>query len=438
MCDKYQIVDKIQCNTDVTECRWLEDEQEWQVTLLHMVPGTGDLSGPQRRHMIAEKGCNSVYIKEEIVRAKIVCSAAGGLVEPNAWPESIPGRDQFEGDIFHSARWDHSVDLRDKDVIVMGTGCSAAQFVPRLIKEPYNAKSVTQLMRSPPWVVPRLGPGLGRVSEETWHKWTPKLFPWGLGRAYRTMLFCFAELDFFLIFTGRDIAAKARKNLEGKFVNHMKKTVPEKYHEILTPDYGLGCKRRIFDAYWFPSLNDPRIELTTQPLTSLQCKGVTLGPGRTYPNPKDESSKAPTDEVHLPADAIILANGFELSTWLSPLKIVGKGGAVMQEVWDERGGAQAYMGHSMDGFPNLFIIFGPNTATGHSSVILASENMVEYTVKFIKRILKGDVKTFEVKKEKEVAWSEKMQSGLKSTVWHTGGCHSWYKTTNGWNSVAYP
>lgn len=403
-----------------------------------MVPGTGDLSSKARQKMMAEKGRESVYLKEEIVRAKIVCSAAGGLVEPNSFPDDIPGLDEFEGDIFHSARWKSDVDLRDKDVIVMGTGCSAAQFVPRLTKEPYNAKSVTQIMRSPPWVVPRPEPMFGLMSDEQWHKWTPRLFPWGLGRMYRTLLFSGAEAEFFLIFTDRESAAKYRKKLEAQLLDHMKKIVPEKYHEILTPNYSVGCKRRIFDAHWLKSLNEPNIDLTTKPLTSLQPKGVTLGPGRLYPDPQDASSKAPTDEVHLPADAIILANGFELSTWLSPLKIIGKQGAVMQEVWDQRGGAQAYMGNAMDGFPNLFMIFGPNTATGHSSVILASENMVEYTVKFIKKILLGDVKTFEVKKESEIAWTEKMQSALKTTVLHTGGCRNWYKTASGWNSTAYP
>ena len=438
VCERYQIVDKIQLNTEVSELRWLENEQVWQATLLHMVQGTGDLSTKERQKIMNGKGREAVYVKEEIVRAKIVCSAAGGLVEPNTWPEMIPGKDQFEGDIFHSARWDSSVDLQDKDVIVVGTGCSAAQFVPRLPKAPYNAKSVTQLMRSPPWVVPRPGPALNLISEETWHKWTPTLFPWGLGYTYRTLLFLLAELDFSLIFTGRDIAVRFRKQIEKRLVKHMKKITPEKYHEILTPDYGVGCKRRIFDAFWLESLNDPKIELETRPITSVQAKGVTLGPGRTYPDPNDKNSKAPTEEVHLPADVIILANGFELTTWLSPLKIIGKGGAVMQEVWDSRGGPQAYMGNAMDGFPNLFIIFGPNTATGHSSVILASENMVEYTIKFIRKILRGDVRTFEVKKEKEMEWTEKMQGALKGTVWHAGGCHSWYKTAEGWNSTAYP
>lgn len=440
VCEKYQIVDKIQLNTDVSEVHWLEDEELWEATLLHMMPGTGDLSTKERQRTIAEKGRESVYLNEEKVKAKIICSAAGGLVEPNAWPETIPGRDQFEGDIFHSARWDYNVDLRDKDVIVMGTGCSAAQFVPRLPKEPYNVKSLIQIMRSPPWVQPRGNPLLGLVKKESWEKWTPRLFPKipGLARAYRTFLFCLSELDFFLILTGKNTAVKTRKKVEAKLVRQMKDVVPEQYHEILTPDYGVGCKRRIFDALWLDSLNDPKIHLTTQPITSLQPKGVTLGPGRTYPDPEDKASKAPTDENHLPADVIILANGFELTTWLSPLKVIGKGGAVMQEVWDERGGPQAYMGNAMDGFPNFFIIFGPNTATGHSSVILASENMVEYTLKFVEKILKKDVKTFDVKKEKEIAWTKEMQEKLKGTVWHSGGCHSWYKTANDWNSVAYP
>lgn len=401
-----------------------------------MVPGTGDLTGRERRRLIDEKGWESVYLKEEYVRAKIVASCAGGFVEPNTWPPNVPGKEQFEGSIFHSAKWDYNVDLKDKNVVVVGTGCSAAQFVPKLTKD-YGAASVTQLMRSPPWVVPRPEPPF--FGPELWERWTPTLFTYipGLGRAFRTLIFLAAELDFQLIFKMTPTAVKWRKQYEEKLLKHMKKTVPEKYHEILTPDYSVGCKRRIFDATWFPGLNDPKIELTTQRLISLQPKGVTLGPGRTYP-PEDKESKAQTDEKQVPADVIVLANGFEVTTWLSPLKVVGKNGVVMQELWDERGGPQAYMGNAVDGFPNFFIIFGPNTATGHSSVILASENMVEYTIKFIRKILTGDVRTFEIKREKEEAWTEMMQRELKQTVFTSGGCRSWYKTENGWNATAYP
>ena len=218
----------------------------------------------------------------------------------------------------------------------------------------------------------------------------------------------------------------------------MKETVPEKYHEILTPDYGVGCKRRIFDATWFPGLNDPKIALSTQPITSIQPHGVTLGPGRLFPPMSMTTSAAPTEQRQIPADVIILANGFEVNEWLHRLPIRGRGGKLMTDVWRERGGAQAYLGTAIDGFPNAFIIFGPNTATGHSSVILATENMVNYALKFMEPILSGEVSQFEVKREAEVSYTKDIQEKLKETVWMSGGCSSWYKTDDGWNSTVYP
>lgn len=292
-------------------------------------------------------------------------------------------------------------------------------------------------MRSPPWVVPKPQPPFGAAK---WKKHTPALFTTipGLGRFIRTLIFLGAERDFFQMFPDNDYSAKARKGIESGLLDHMKRSVPRKYHEMLTPDYGVGCKRRIFDETWFPALHNPVIELTTLPLTSIQPKCVTLGPGRTYPDPKNNNSKVPADERKLPADVIVLANGFETTTWLHPLKVKGKDGRLMEDVWGERGGPQAYMGAAMDNYPNLFLIFGPNTATGHSSVILASENMVNYSIHFIKRILYGDVKTFEVKKEAEIKWTKMMQDYLKDTVWESSGCRSWYHTDSGWNATVYP
>ena len=421
----------------MSEVRWLEEEELWEVTLTHLVPGTGDLSEKERRQYISAHGEQSVYLRREKVRAKVIASAVGGLVEPKSWPDTIPGIKDFEGDVFHTARWKKDVDLDGKDVVVVGTGCSAAQIVPLLTKAPYNAKSVTQLMRSPPWVSPRFAPSYGG---EKFSKGRSKLFSRvpGLARLLRTLVFILTEIEFQTLFFNNKLSVKGRKRAEAKLLQHMKAIAPEKYHEILTPDYGLGCKRRIFGSDWFASMNDPNFLLTTQPLTSVQPRGVTLGPGRTYPAPDKKDSKAPMDEIKLPADSIILANGFDLSTWLHPLRVIGKGGKLLQDVWDERGGPQAYMGAAIDEFPNFFILFGPNTATGHSSVILASENMVNYTLRFIKPILNGDVRTFEVKKDAEVAWTKAMQEELKYTVWTTGGCHSWYKNDVGWNATAYP
>jgi cation diffusion facilitator CzcD-associated flavoprotein CzcO len=217
-------------------------------------------------------------------------------------------------------------------------------------------------------------------------------------------------------------------------IAHMKKTVPQKYHQMLTPNYSIGCKRRIFDATWFNSLNDPKIELTTLPLTSISSNTVTLGPHPAQTPYSDEPAK----EVTLPADVIILANGFAATTWFSPLKITGRDGAEIQDVWKSRGGPQLYMGVAIDSFPNYFCIFGPNASTGHSSVIIASENLVNLTLKLIKPLLNGDAEIVEVKKEAELTWTRNLQEGLKKTVFNAGGCKSWYLDEAGWNSTTYP
>ncbi|KAI9735265.1 MAG: hypothetical protein M1834_001855 [Cirrosporium novae-zelandiae] len=437
VCEKYGIVDKIQLNTDVVEARWLEKEELWEVILQHMALSAGDLSAKNRQTKIREEGEASVFVSQERIKAKILASCVGGLVEPKSIPEVVPGFESFKGKVFHSARWDYNVDLSNKDVVVVGTGCSAAQFTPRLPNAPFNARSVTQVMRSPPWVVPRQKPPFG---EEWWSKWSPKLLsniP-GLGWAVRLKVFLGTEADWEL-FGGEERHEKARKKLEAELLKHMKRTVPEKYHEILTPDYSVGCKRRIFDAIWFPGLNNPKIGLTTRPLTCVQPDSVILGPGRTYPDPNDSKSKAPTDEIRVSADVIILANGFDTTQWLSPLKVIGKHGKEIHDVWRERGGAQAYQGATMDGFPNMFVIFGPNTATGHSSVVLGIENMVMYSLHFMKRILSGEVSSYDVKEEVEREYTRDIQEKLNQTVFNSGGCTNWYQDrVTGWNSTAYP
>ncbi|KAL3420630.1 monooxygenase, flavin-binding [Phlyctema vagabunda] len=435
VCEHYEIADKIQLNSDVKECRWLESEGLWELRVEHFVEGAGDLSTQDREREISNHGRDSIYVGKETIRAKVLVSAVGGLINPKPLPENVPGKEKFQGKIFHSARWNYDVELKGKDVIVVGTGCSAAQFVPRLTKD-YSAKSVTQLMNSPPWVVPRAQPPFGEV---LWEKYAPffNTYVPGLNRFFRALIATGAEYDWRL-FGSDPYHERERKKLEDSLIVHMKKTVPEKYWEILTPDYGVGCKRRIFDATWFPSLSDPNIELTTLPLTEISEKSVTLGPGRTYPDPKKANSKAPTHEVTIPADVIILANGFETTKWLHPLDVYGRDGKTLQERFDEQGGSSMYMGTAMDGFPNLFVIFGPNTATGHSSVILASENMVNQSLKFIKPILKGDVNTVEIKPVAQKEWTNDTQSALKKRVWHTGGCSSWYEDKSGWNSTVYP
>ncbi|KAL1965130.1 hypothetical protein VTN77DRAFT_6043 [Rasamsonia byssochlamydoides] len=429
VCAKYGIVDKIQLHTEVKQLRWLEDEEEWEVTLGHLVPGTGDLSAKERQDKVAAEGERSVYVATEIVRAKIVVSAVGGLVEPKVWPQDIPGIETFEGDFIHTGRWKSDVNLEGKDVIVIGTGCSAAQVVPELVKPPYNVKSVTQLMRSPPWVSPHFS----QEVQEKWERYAPTLMQKipGLMRLLRFYIFCFEEYDWFQLFANNGYTHRRRHAVERQFLSYMRKIVPPQYQDMLTPSYQVGCKRRIIGGSWFHSLNHPNIELTSRPLKSVQPKSVTLGSSPHEPPDTPE-------EVQLPADAIILANGYETNAWLHPLRVLGKDGRSIHDVWEERGGPQAYLGIAMDKFPNFFMIFGPNTATGHSSVIMASENAVEYSLKFIKPILKGDVSTWEVKEEAERNWTNNVQTALKRTTFHQGGCTSWYKNERDWNSTVYP
>ncbi|KAJ5134039.1 uncharacterized protein N7443_004334 [Penicillium atrosanguineum] len=434
VCEKYQIVDKIQFNTDVKHLRWVEEDEEWEVTLSHLVPGTGDLSSYDREQLAIQEGPHSVYTKMEIVRAKVVVSGVGGLVEPKTWPKDIPGIDDFQGKIMHTARWNSDIDLQDKDVIIVGSGCSAAQVVPELAKPEANVRSITQLMRTPPWVQPDLLPPHLLVQ---WEKWTPILMTHipGLARFLRNTLFCMLERNFFAMFTDGAYGRRQRPRLEKAFLEHMRVLAPKEYHEMLTPNYSLGCKRRIIDGTWYRSLNSSNVELTTQPLTKVNAKSVTLGPGSHYPPNQKEAS----DEVReVPADVIILGNGFETNQWLHPLKVIGKGNKDMEDLWAERGGAQAYLGIAVDQFPNFFMLFGPNTATGHTSVIFATENAVNYSLNFIKPILEGKVSSYEIKEEAERAWTKQVQDQLQKTVFRRGVCSSWYITADGWNSSTYP
>ena len=433
---KYHIVDKIQLNTEVTELRWLEPEKLWEATLSYMAPGTGDMGEKQRQEYIQAHGRDAVYLKQEKVRAKIAISGVGALVEPRAWPDSIPGKDVFRGEVIHSARWKDDAEINDKKVVIVGTGCSSVQVMQAILQEPYNAKSVTQLMRTPPWCTKKVTPYFGNENFPNWGPFV--LDKLRLGIIFRFFIFIGAEFVWSTIFLNNETGAKGRAKAERKLLERMRRKAPKQYHEMLTPDYGIGCKRRIFDPNpgWYDSMNDPRFRLTTQTLKSLRADGVVLSGNQTYP-PSATADKKTEDEF-VPADVVVLANGFDMTTWLHPLRVVGRDGRPLHDVWKERGGPQAYLGTAMDECPNFFIIFGPNTATGHSSVILAIENMVEHTLLMIEPVLKGDVSIVEIKKNKEIEYTERLQRELKDTVFMSGGCISWYFDENEeWNSTVY-
>jgi cation diffusion facilitator CzcD-associated flavoprotein CzcO len=364
----------------------------------------------------------------------------------------------------HSARWKYDVDFNDKDVVVLGAGSTASQVVPALIEKPQNARSVTQIMRSPPWVAPKRVPPGGH---EGFAKWSPSVLgsvPW-MATLLRYVVFHQMETEFDMMFkTGDpDKVAKNRAVAQTRYLGFMKRVVPAKYHEILTPRYTLMCKRRVFDAGWFRSLNDDRINLELGEIADMGESSLTVGlydPKRTSDNTsyhhnktlrteteangtaaKTNSRNAVVAKKEVPCDVLVLANGYEMGTWIHPIRVYGRGGASIHDTWESRGGPQMYLGTAIDGFPNFFMIFGPNTASGHSSVIVGAESSVEHALKFIRKIfVTKEVETFEVKEKPCRDYVREIHRLLKMTAFSESGltgCGSSY-IKDGWNSTVYP
>ncbi|RFU77502.1 fad nadp-binding domain-containing [Trichoderma arundinaceum] len=428
--EKYQLIDKIQLNSDVTLCQWDDVNNEWTITVRNLIPGIGDLSAAERQKLAAVEGPESVYVSTEKVRCKVLVSAVGGLVEPRGWPSNVTGQEAFSGEVFHSARWNDDADLSGKNILVVGTGCTAAQLVPKLLTEK-GAKRVTQVMREAPWVVPRIIPPLG---EEGWSKHAPKLFNTIPGSMNLVRKLVAAQIDAtFTYFGASKFSQQAREKLRQELLDHLYKTAPKKYHQILTPNYDVGCKRRIFDTDWYPSLADPRIELTTLALKSVNSNSAILAPSQ-----KTHPSETHKGEKEIPCDVIILANGFEVSNWFHPLEVVGLNGESLNSVFGKRGGPQMYKGTALDGFPNFAVLFGPNSFSGHSSVILGLENQIGHAIQLISPLLQNDAFKIDLKREAALSYNQETQAALKTMVWNSGGCTSWYLSGDGHNSVNYP
>ena len=396
---------------------WIEADQEWEVVLQHLAGERSSSKGPPFDQDEYQAG-------KIVIRAKVVVSGAGVLVEPNEWPKDVSGKDSFTGKVIHSARWPEDLDLDNKDVVVAGSGCSAAQIVPALLQT--KIKSLTQVIRTPPWIVSRVEePG----SKETYAKWAPQIYgtlPL-LGYSVRILICWTAELLWYSAFQRRNV--RLRRYSEKAHLNHMYQLAPRKYHSIREPKYSLGCKRRVYDNEWLRSMSDPRFTLTHQPL--LSAEGGTIKVGERQAN----ATSLACSQTH-PADIFILATGFQATQFLQPLSIIGRQGHSLHSLWAERGGAQAYMGTSLDNFPNFFMLMGPNTFVGHTSVMISIENSIKYILKMIRPVLVGDIVSLEPKSEATEKWTSDIRRDMKNTVFE--GCQSWYNGNGAWNSVMYP
>ncbi|KAB1070959.1 flavin-containing monooxygenase [Methylobacterium planeticum] len=340
------------------------------------------------------------------VRARAIVSGMGGLHHP-ALPD-IPGRESFAGPAFHSAGWDHARDLRGKRIGVIGTGASAIQFVPEIAP---GAAHLTLFQRTPAWIMPKHDRPITERAKRSYR---------GLPlarRLFRLWLFWIHEIRAFLGFTK---VSRLTGQAEGLARRHLAKAVPDKdLRAKLTPRYRLGCKRVLISDDFYPTLMRPNVSLETGRIARITPSGVVLEDGAT----RD-------------LDVLVYATGFDLTGSFRTLHVVGRGGLTLRQAW--RDGMGAFQGISVSGFPNLFLLMGPNTGLGHNSMILMIEAQVEHALSCLRAMRNTGVRVFDVKPEAQARFLADVQARLADSIWQTGGCTSWYQDDKGRNTALWP
>ncbi|GLB40268.1 putative flavin-binding monooxygenase-like [Lyophyllum shimeji] len=329
--------------------------------------------------------------EQSTTTAEILISALGILEVPRL--PDIPGISDFRGHLFHSARWEDS-GLDGKRVAVIGNGASATQFVPIIAKR--ENIQITQFCRTPNWILPPI-----RKYYSGLHKLACRYLPLYM-RTVRFFDYLGSDLAYFAIFSNN----VTRRALSSYLKRYILKHSPKEYHDKLIPSYALGCKRVLFDTDYLPTLHRDNVELNWAGIASIVEDGIITKQGE-----------------HLRFDTIILATGYAADRY--PLVVEGKGGETIQEYFASQGGPTAYLGTCVPGFPNFYLIGGPNTATGHTSVIFTEEVQINYALQLIKPIMEGRISYIDVTAKATIEYNEEIQERLSRSVFV--GCNSWYK-----------
>ncbi|MDA0180249.1 NAD(P)/FAD-dependent oxidoreductase [Solirubrobacter phytolaccae] len=333
------------------------------------------------------------------VRARYLVAGTGPLVEPKL--PDFPGLDTFQGVKMHSARWDHDVDLRGKRVASVGTGASAIQYVPKIAPE---VSQLYVLQRTPPWVMPHSARPISAFERHLYKRFPP------LQRALRHGIYAGREL----LVLGMVKQPRLMKLLERAGRKHMQRALKDP--EVIaraTPDYTVGCKRILPSNAWYPALARENVELVTDGVAEVRERSVVLTDGR-----------------ELEVDALIFGTGFQVLDLPVGKLVRGRDGRSLAEVWD--GSPRAHLGITVPGFPNCFVLLGPNTGLGHTSVVYMIEAQIAYVLDALRT---GG--TVEVRPEVEARFHAEVQRRMRGTVWSTG-CESWYQDAQGNNPTLWP
>lgn len=375
--DKYGIADHIRYGAEVTEAAFDDHTGRWTVTL-----NAG-----------------------ETVTARALVAGVGGLHQPKL--PDLPGLDTFTGTAFHSARWNHEHDLTGRRVAVIGTGASAIQFVPRIAEQ---VAHLDLFQRSPAWVTAKPERTISRA-ERALHARFP-----ATQRALRDLVFWVLEAR------GAGFAGNPRlmKALELQARRQLHKQIRDPdLRARLTPAYQVGCKRLLQSNDYYPALTRSNVDLVTSPITRISPTGLTTADG-----------------IEHECDTIIYGTGFDVSGNLTRMRILGRDGAELAETW-KRDGIGAHLGITVAGYPNLFLLVGPNTTLGHSSMVFMIEAQVRYVMQALDLLRGRGTAYVEVREEVQQRSVAEVQDKLGDTVWQSG-CTSWYLDDQGRNSTIWP
>lgn len=337
--------------------------------------------------------------------ARVVVLGVGALCEPKN-PE-IDGIEDFAGPVFHTARWNHSVKLADKRVAVIGTGASAIQVVPSI------APTVAHLdvyQRTAPWVLPRIDRTYPDLERKAYRR-----IP-GLQRAVRALQY--ASREFQVVGLTRSRAALAPIKAIGRA--HLAMQVRDrKLREAVTPRFEIGCKRILLSNTWYPALSRENVDLVTSPITKVTRDGIVTADGLEHPT-----------------DVLVVATGFHVTD--SPFfeRVRGTDGKTLADKWASDG-MEAYKGTTVSGYPNLFVLVGPATGLGHSSMIYMIESQLNYLASAMQMMRARNLQTVDVREVVQKAYNDELRANTSHTVWTTG-CKSWYLDDKGNAPAVWP
>ena len=374
---KYDLMRHIRFGTEIAGATWDEDAAVWRIRT----------------------------VKGEEIIAEVLVAGVGQLNRPNL--PKLRGAEKFTGVSFHSARWRHDVDLACKTVGVVGNAASAIQFVPQIAP---RAGMLHIFQRSANWMVPRNDLAYTDEQKRRFARNAVRT------RLYRWLIYFQHEINWPVF---RKSAFLARKMAEAA-ETYMRTTVKDpKLQQALIPDYPVGGKRILISDDYYATLNRENVELVTAGIDHLEEHAVVTEDGRT-----------------IPVDVLIYATGFESTAFLAPMAIQGRGGKMLQDEWS--GGARAYLGISVAEFPNLFLMYGPNTNLGHNSIIFMIECQANYILSCLRLMNESGSSTIDLRRDVMEAFDATQQKELQQRVWASTG-KSWYKNeagriTNNWSS----